>query len=424
MANNMDNYTFHEKRQANTPIAWVPSLYFAEALPYMAVMTLSVVMYTNLGLTNTQLALYTSWLYLPWVIKPLWSPLVDSLRTKRWWILAMQLLVGASLAAVALSLQTAMWIKLSLAAFWIMAFSSATHDIAADGMYILGLSEKDQAFYVGWRSTFYRIGSIFCQGLLVIMAGYLEKKYNVPVAWSITLGLMGAIMIVLASWHTVMLPRPANDVAMPVASENGNLLRTFLSKKGVFTAVLFMLLFRLPEAQLAKMAQPFMLRSQAEGGLELSTTSVGYAYGTLGAIGLLIGGIVAGWLVSRNGLKRWWWPMVLAISLPDVVYVYLAYTQPSSLWIINACVFTEQLGYGFGFAAYSLFLVYFSRGEHSTSVFAICTAFQALGMMLPGMIAGHLADTLGWINFFIFVCVCCLATFLVSALVKLPEDVS
>ena len=404
MANNMDNHSFYTKQQTNTPIAWVPSLYFAEALPYMAVMTLSVVMYTNLGLTNTQLALYTSWLYLPWVIKPLWSPLVDSLRTKRWWILAMQLLVGASLAAVALSLQTAMWVKLSLAGFWIMAFSFSSHDIAADGMYILGLSEKDQAFYVGWRSTFYRIGSIFCQGLLVILAGYLENKYNVPLAWSITLGLMGSMMIILASWHSITLPRPANDVAMPVASENGNLLRTFLSKKGVFTAVLFMLLFRLPEAQLAKMAQPFMLRSQAEGGLELSTTSVGYAYGTLGAIGLLLGQRADSKTIKQGADKC-------------VIEAHFDLSR-------YACVFTEQLGYGFGFAAYSLFLVYFSRGEHSTSVFSICTAFQALGMMLPGMIAGHLADTLGWINFFIFVCVCCLATFLVSALVKLPEDVS
>ena len=424
MDDNMASSANSTVKQTGTPIAWVPTLYFAEALPYVAVMTLSVVMYTNLGLSNTQLALYTSWLYLPWVIKPLWSPLVDSIRTKRWWILAMQLLVGASLAAVALTLHTAAWIKLSLAALWIMAFSSATHDIAADGMYILGLNEKEQAFYVGWRSTFYRIGTIFCQGLLVMFAGFLEKKYNVPLAWSIVMGLMGGLMAALALWHTVALPHPDADVAMPVTHGRYNTMSVFLSKKGVLAVVLFMLLFRLPEAQLAKMAQPFMLRTQAEGGLGLSTTSVGYAYGTLGAIGLLLGGIVAGWLVSRDGLRRWWWPMVLAISLPDVVYVYMAYTQPSSLWIINACIFTEQLGYGFGFAAYSLFLVYFSRGACSTSIFSVCTAFQALGMMLPGMVAGYLADVLGWSTFFIFVCLCCLVTFLVSALVKLPEDIT
>ncbi len=371
-----------------SPISWVPSLYFAEALPYMAVMTLSVIMYTNLGLSNTELALYTSWLYLPWVIKPLWSPIVDRFRTERWWILAMQLLIGASLAAVALSLHTDLWLRLTLAAFWLMA-----------------------------------IGSIFCQGVLVILAGHLESRYNVPLAWSVTLGLMGAIMILLALWHTVALPRPNSEKTKAEAAVKGNILSVFFSKKGVVAAILFMLLFRLPEAQLAKMAQPFMLRSLEEGGLSLSTVSVGYAYGTLGVFGLLLGGIVAGWLVSKHGLRRWWWPMILAISLPDAVYIYLAYMQPSSLAIIDTCVFIEQLGYGFGFAAYSLFLVYFSRGEFSTAIFSICTAFQALGMMLPGMVAGYLADTLGWVNFFIWVCVCCLVTFLVSMLVKLPDDV-
>ena len=226
-----------------SPISWVPSLYFAEALPYMAVMTLSVIMYTNLGLSNTELALYTSWLYLPWVIKPLWSPIVDRFRTERWWILAMQLLIGASLAAVALSLHTDLWLRLTLAAFWLMAFSSATHDIAADGMYILGLSEKDQALYVGWRSTFYRIGSIFCQGVLVILAGHLESRYNVPLAWSVTIGLLGAIMILLALWHTVALPRPNSEKTKAEAAVKGNILSVFFSKKGVVAAILFMLLF-------------------------------------------------------------------------------------------------------------------------------------------------------------------------------------
>lgn len=412
------------------PISWVPTLYFAEALPYMAVMALSTVMYTNLGLTNTELALYTSWLYLPWVIKPLWSPLVDSLRTKRWWILAMQILVGASLAGVALTLQTEWWLKLSLACFWLMAFSSATHDIAADGFYILGLTEKQQALYVGWRSTFYRIGSIFCQGGLVFLAGVLQKYYDVAPAWSITMGLAAVIMILLAVWHNVMLPRNAEtEDGQPVAKNTdihmsafADTLRVFFNKKGIVPAMLFMLLFRFPEAQLAKMAQPFMLRSTLEGGLALATDTIGLTYGTIGVLGLLGGGIVGGWLVSRHGLKRWWWPMIMAISLPDAVYIYLAWAQPTSLWIINSCVAVEQLGYGFGFTAYMLFLVYFSKGERSTSVFSICTAFQALGMMLPGMMAGWLADKLGFLGFFEWVMLCCLVTVLVSATVKVNEN--
>lgn len=409
-----------------SPVTWVPTLYFAEALPYMAVMTLSTVMYTNMKLTNTELALYTSWLYLPWVIKPLWSPIVDSLRTKRWWILAMQILVGASLAGVALSLQTAMWLRMTLAFFWLMAFSSATHDIAADGFYILGLTEKEQALYVGWRSTFYRIGTIFCQGGLVFMAGMLQRHYATAVSWSMVLALAAILMMALAAWHNTTLPRieyknhdrEKDGKSEGIVDSFARTLRIFFSKKGIWGAVLFMLLFRFPEAQLAKMAQPFMLRGTAEGGLALTTETVGVAYGTIGVAGLLAGGILGGWLVSRHGLKRWWWPMIMAISLPDAVYVYMAMAQPSSLWLINGCVALEQLGYGFGFTAYMLFLVYFSKGERSTSVFSICTALQALGMMLPGMLAGYLADTLGFATFFWWVMLCCMVTVAVSATVK------
>lgn len=408
---------------------WVPTLYFAEALPYMAVMTLSVIMYTNMGLTNAELGLYTSWLYLPWVIKPIWSPIVDALKTKRWWILTMQILIGAALAGVALTLDASWWLRGSLAFFWLMAFSSATHDIAADGFYILGLTERQQALYVGVRSTFYRIGSIFCQGVIVILAGWLQHSFSIPVAWCITLLLMAAIMILLALWHSRILPKVEDDSPSLGREGEGSFfssfydtLKVFFSKPGIVFALLFMLFFRFPEAQLAKMAQPFMLRTVGEGGLELSTATVGFAYGTIGVCGLLAGGLIGGWLVSRNGLRRWWWPMILAISLPDLVYVYLAYVQPSNMLVINSCVALEQLGYGFGFTAYSLFLVYFAKGEKSTSVFSICTAFQALGMMIPGMFAGYLADSWGFPVFFSFVCLCCLVTFIVSALVKVPEN--
>lgn len=382
-----------------------------------------------MGLTNAELALYTSWLYLPWVIKPIWSPLVDALKTKRWWILTMQILIGAALAGVALTLDASWWLRGSLAFFWLMAFGSATHDIAADGFYILGLTEREQALYVGVRSTFYRIGSIFCQGVIVILAGWLQHSFSIPVAWCITLLLMATIMILLALWHGRILPKVEKDSSFLGREGVGfffssfyDTLRVFFSKPGIVFALLFMLFFRFPEAQLAKMAQPFMLRTIGEGGLELSTATVGFAYGTIGVCGLLAGGLIGGWLVSRNGLRRWWWPMILAISLPDLVYVYLAYVQPSNMLIINSCVALEQLGYGFGFTAYSLFLVYFAKGEKSTSVFSICTAFQALGMMIPGMFAGYLADSWGFPLFFSFVCLCCLVTFVVSALVKVPEN--
>ncbi len=423
----------------NRPYAWVPTLYFSEALPYMAVMTLSVIMYTKLGLSNTDLALYTGWLYLPWVIKPLWSPLVDSLRTKRWWIIVMQLLVGASLGAVALTLQVDWWLKGSLAFFWLMAFSSATHDIAADGFYILGLDEKQQALYVGIRSTAYRVGMIFCQGFLVMLAGWLEESQGVSVAWSITMALMGVVMLLMAGWHSLFLPKvecKTDDLSCQDAPSScsrssagfSSAVRSFKEtlvafgkKPHIVSALLFMLLFRFPEAQLAKMAQPFMLRPLEEGGLSLDTIDIGVIYGTVGVIALLVGGVVGGIVVSMHGLKRWWWPMVMAISIPDLVYIYFAVCQPSNVAFVYAGVALEQLGYGFGFTAYSLFLVYFSRGDRSTSVFSLCTALQALGMMLPGMIAGWMADSLGFSGFFIWVAVCCLVTFAVSAFAKIPE---
>ena len=408
------------------PWGWVPSLYFAEAVPYMAVMTLSVILYTTLGLSNTEVALSTSWLCLPWVVKPMWSPIVDALRTKVWWIVCMQILVGGALAGVALTLGTSRWLQFSLAFFWLMAFSSATHDIAADGFYILGLDQSQQALFVGVRSTFYRIGSIFCQGGIVVLAGKLQSLYGISMAWIITLLLLAAIMLLLAGWHRFALPRVEHDAGghgrFMILKAFSDSVRAFVGKPHFWPAFLFMLLFRFPEAQLAKMAQPFMLRTVEEGGLGLTTLTVGYTYGTIGVIGLLAGGLLGGYLVSRNGLRRWWWPMIAAISVPDLVYVYLALAQPANLLVVNSCVALEQFGYGLGFTAYSLFLVYFSKGEKSTSVFSICTAVQALGMMLPGMFAGKLADMFGFLWFFVIVVACCTVTFIVSALVSLPRD--
>ena len=420
---------------SNKPYAWVPSLYVAEALPYVAVMVIATTMYKRMGLSNTDLALYTSWLYLPWVIKPLWSPFVAAYKSERWWVLLMQLLIGAGFAGIALTLPTSGWLKGSLAFFWLLAFASATHDIAADGLYIIGLSTHDQSLYVGIRSTFYRIGNILGQGLLVMLAGWLEKSQSVPAAWSITFLVMTGLFVALWLWHTVALPGKLKDKSLelkdgasaedkPAAGLASFLaplyqaLKTFFTKPHIVTALLFMLLFRFPEGQLVKIANPFMLDTAEAGGLALSTDTVGFVYGTIGIIGLTIGGLLGGWCVSRHGLKRWLWPMVAAISLPDLVYVYMASAEPSLL-MVNICVFIEQFGYGFGFTAYMLYLVYFSQGERSTAVFSICTAMQALGMMLPGMLAGWMADHLGYLRFFWWVVGCCLVTVVVSAFIKI-----
>ena len=413
----------------HSPWAWIPTLYFAQGLPYVAVMTISVIMYKRLGISNAELAFYTGWLNLPWVIKPLWSPFIDLIKTKRWWITWMQLLIGAGLAGIAFTLPTDYFFQLTLAVFWLMAFSSATHDIAADGFYMLGLNTHEQALFVGIRSTFYRIATIAGQGLLIMLAGHLESTTNnIPFAWSITFMVLAGLFLALWAWHKFILPRPDADKAACEVSASTLMqefwatFASFFRKKQAGIAILFMLLYRLPEAQLAKMSIPFLIDPVGEGGLGLTTEQIGFVQGTVGIIGLTLGGILGGIAVSRHGLKRWLWPMVCAISIPDIVYVYLSYMQPASLALVNTCVFIEQFGYGFGFTAYMLYLIYFANGEHKTAHYAICTAFMALGMMIPGMVAGWLQEVMGYQMFFIWIMLCTLATFGVTALLKIDPQ--
>ena len=413
----------------DSPWAWVPTLYFAEGLPYIAVMTLSLVMYKRMGISNTEVALYTGWLNLPWVIKPLWSPFIDLMRTKRWWIVTMQLLIGAALAGIAFLIPADHFFQSTLALFWLMAFASATHDIAADGFYMLGLTPHQQALFVGIRSTFYRLATIAGQGLLIMFAGYLEKSVRgIPFAWSMTFLLLSGLFLAVFVYHTFVLPHPKSDRRAATLSASSLwrefllTFRSFFQKEGIGVALLFMLFYRFPEAQLAKMGIPFLLDPVSEGGLGMTTEQIGFTQGTVGIIGLTIGGILGGIAVSRHGLKHWLWPMVWAISLPDLVYVYLSYFPETSLLWVNVCIFVEQFGYGFGFTAYMMYLIYFSRGTHSTAHYAICTAFMALGMMLPGMAAGWLQEQLGYQLFFIWIMVCCVATFAVTALLKIDPE--
>lgn len=600
-----------------SPWAWIPSLYFAQGLPYVAVMTISVIMYKRLGISNTDIALYTSWLYLPWVIKPFWSPFIDLLKTKRWWVVTMQMLVGAGLAGIAFTIPAPHFFQITLAIFWLVAFSSATHDIAADGFYMLALDTHDQAMYVGIRSTFYRIATIAGQGLLVILAGLLESNTgltplsievkagpqyareitlpstdyvsdgrndkmhfvaspavleigtmanpahvdsitawvkqqniangfaspgtisakqsstaaqekrlnrfesfiketfgesrkqsrhqltgnigvvkvclsqqpepgekvilntahkagdpsiflsqgdrieftadnwdkpayiaiqadpklkesssasfestsgNITLAWSITFFVLAGFFIAICLYHKYILPKPASDRAVCEATAS-NIFKEFFAtftsffrKKQVAIAILFMLLYRLPEAQLVKLITPFLLDPKELGGLGLTTGQVGLVYGTIGILGLTIGGIIGGIVAAKGGLKKWLWPMAWSISLTCATFVYLSYYQPDNLLIINLCVFIEQFGYGFGFTAYMLYLIYFSDGEHKTAHYAICTAFMALGMMLPGMAAGWLQELIGYKHFFYWVMICCIATIAVCAFIKISPD--
>lgn len=611
-----------QSKKKTNPWAWIPTLYFAEGLPYVAVMTISVIMYKRLGISNTDIALYTGWLYLPWVIKPFWSPFVDIFKTKRWWTLTMQWILALSLAGIAFAIPAPFFFQLTLAVFWIVGFTSATHDIAADGFYMHALTEHEQSFYVGIRSTFYRIATVAGQGLLVIIAGLIEtgtglepavlkleasphytntltlpsfegvnidtrkeahfvytsqivkagttandstntkaqvaelekaikasniankfvpaetpkdgkktqqdKKENafttwirhtfgekreaigsatdnviavgvrlsqppapdetkvlnvtfkngdqsirleqdrlsprfeftsdnwdktayllfkidhkikettsatfagasgnIPFAWLTVFIVLSAFFLLISIYHNWVLPKPASDhpssdtTAKNILKEFLDTFKSFFTKKQAGVAILFMLLYRLPEAQLVKLINPFLLDPIDKGGLGLTTGQVGFVYGTVGIIGLTIGGIIGGFVAAKGGLKKWLWPMAWSMSLTCLTFVYLSYAQDHSLLTINICVFIEQFGYGFGFTAYMLYLIYFSEGEHKTTHYAICTGFMALGMMLPGMASGWLQDTIGYQHFFVWTIICCAATIAVCAFIRIDPN--
>ena len=437
------NYSMKDKAYIN-PWWWIPTLYFAEGIPYFIVNNISVIMFTNMGMPKGEMALYTSLLYLPWVIKPLWSPFVEIIRTKRWWIMAMQVLMSAAFVALAFSLPYpspemiasgstgVSMFAITLVLFWITAFASATHDIAADGFYMLALSPGDQSLFVGIRSTFYRLSSIFGQGVLVVIAGLLETKFgDIPQAWSITLAVSAIIFAAVTLWHTSHLPRPASDSnrngfaiggVKKILSEFVLTFITFFQKKHVWIAMAFMLLYRLPEAFLVKMMNPFLLDPTSAGGLGLSTETVGVVYGTIGVAALTVGGILGGIAASKWGLKKALWPMALSLTLPCLSFVFLAAFQPQNLALISTCVALDQFGYGFGFTAYMLYLIYFADGEFKTAHYSLCTAFMALSMMLPGMVAGYLQEAVGYVWFFGFVMVCCLVTVLVTLLLKVDPE--
>lgn len=435
-----------EYRKQISPMFWVPTLYFAQGIPYFIVNNISVLMLAKMGVPNGQMALFTSLLYLPWMIKPFWSPFIDIVKTKRWWILTMQMIMAAAFilltltvpapdAATIASGQTPISLfYITLLLFVVTAFASATHDIAADGFYMLALSQSLQAAWVGWRSTFYRLASIFGQGVLVWIAGTIEKESdNIPMSWRITLLVTAVLFSAITIYHTFFVPRPASDAsvlgsssekvsASTVFSEFGRTFKTYFTKPGVVLAIVFMLLYRLPEAFLIKMCTPFLVADQAVGGLGLSTQDVGWIYGGVGVFFLTAGGILGGTFASKVGLKKSLWVMAGFMTLPCATFVYLSMFQPTNILAICTSLAIEQFGYGFGFTAYMLYMMYFSEGEFKTSHYAICTAFMAASMLLPGMVAGYIQEAIGYANFFIMVMICCIATLIVTYFVDRKID--
>jgi PAT family beta-lactamase induction signal transducer AmpG len=409
----------------NKPWYWIPFLNFASGFPYAIIISVSVIMYKNLGIANEDIGVYTSLLYLPWVIKPLWSPFIDLYATKRKWFLAMQLVIAIAFLVVGITIPMNHFFMLSLALFWVAAFASASNDVASDGFYMLALSKEQQAFFLGIRSTFYRLSMLTANGLIVILGGFLEHKFgDKSKAWSYTMIVVALIMAVLTIYNFFTTPK-VEEIAKSETTHKasfGEVFATFFQKKQIGLILAFILLFRLGESQLLKMLTPFLIDEKAKGGLGLTTEDVGIIYGTFGVTALVIGGILGGIAISKGGLRKWMLPMFLAMHLPIIGFILLAHFHPASIYYIYATVIAEQFGYGFGFAAFMMYLIYVAEGESKTSHYSIATGFMALGMMLPGMLSGYIQQYLGYGNFFIWVFCATIPGLILSQFLKYPAD--
>ncbi|PRZ22865.1 MFS transporter [Flavobacterium granuli] len=412
----------------NRPWYWIPVLNFASGLPYAIIISVSVIMYKNLGISNEDIGIYTSLLYLPWVVKPLWSPFIDLYATKRKWFIAMQLLISIAFLIVGLTIPMNHFFVISLAVFWVAAFASASNDVASDGFYMLALEKDQQSFFLGIRSTFYRLSMLTGNGLVVIIGGYLEQEYgDKQKAWSYTMIIVGLIMTLLTIYNYFATPK--TEISTPLKESNktsnasfGAVFTSFFQKKQIGLILAFILLFRLGESQLLKMLTPFLIDDKGVGGLGLTTQDVGVIYGTFGVVALTVGGIIGGIVISRDGLGKWMLPMILAMHLPIIGFILLASFHPASVYYIYAVVIAEQFGYGFGFAAFMMYLIYVADGESKTSHYSIATGFMALGMMLPGMVSGYIQEYLGYTNFFIWVFLATIPGLILSRFLVFPKE--
>lgn len=412
----------------NNPWYWIPVLNFASGLPYAIIISVSVIMYKNLGINNEDIGIYTSLLYLPWVIKPLWSPFIDLYSTKRKWFLAMQLVISIAFLVVGLTIPISNFFVLSLAVFWVAAFASASNDVASDGFYMLALTKDQQSFFLGIRSTFYRLSLLTGNGLIVIIAGYLEQQYGDKTkAWSYTMIIVGFIMTAITIYNYFTTPKvetntKENELESTPKVSFGAVFKTFFQKKQIGLALAFILVFRLGESQLLKMLTPFLIDEKAVGGMGLTTQDVGIIYGTFGVLALTIGGILGGIAISKDGLGKWMLPMILAMHLPIIGFILLSHFHPTSIYYIYATVIAEQFGYGFGFASFMMYLIYLADGESKTSHYSIATGFMALGMMLPGMLSGFIQEYLGYGNFFIWVFLATIPGIILSRFLIFPKE--
>ena len=405
---------------------WVPTLYTAEGLPFVVVNVVSVLMYKSLGLTDTEIAFFTSLVAIPWALKPIWGPLMEMFKTKKYFVLATQFAGGISFGLLALSLHLPSYFAWSIVFFGLIAINSAVHDTAADGIYISVLSDSEQSKYVGWQGAFYNVGKILSQGAFVYLAGVLETSVGVVTAWAIVMGSFGGILLLMSLYHYFMLPTGGSAGTVKsfkeVAGTFGDVVVTFFQKKYILWAVVFLVLYRFAEGQAIKIVPLFMRAAREQGGLGLSTEEIGVLYGLFPPFAFILGSVLSGYFTARRGLRKALIVLCAFFNIPFGVYTFLAIAQPEEFLTISSLVVFEYFGYGFGFVGLTLFMMQqIAPGKYKMAHYALATSLMQLGFLLPSMISGWMSDLLGYQSFFIWVMFATIPSFLITWLVPFRE---
>ncbi len=427
------------KINGRSPISWVPTLYFAMGMPFVVLNMVCVLMFKGLDVSDAQIALWTSIIMFPWTLKPLWSPLLEMYKTKKFFVIVTQIATGCIFGLVALALHLPDFFAVCIALLAVIALSGATHDVAADGVYMATLSNEDQARYIGWQGAFYNIAKIAATGGLVMLAGVLIKHFTGDVstldataaaiakrqgtvmAWTVIMAVIGLIMVLLGLYNAKFVPADHRDASAErpgfkeTMVELGNVFVDLFRKRHIIYYIFFIVLYRFAEGFVMKIVPLFLKADRANQGLGLSEEQIGLCYGTFGAAAFVIGSILAGYYVAHRGLQKSLFSLCCVFNLPFVAYTLLAIYQPESLWLIGGGIVLEYFGYGFGFVGLTLFMMQqIAPGKHQMAHYAFASGIMNLGVMLPGMLSGYVSDWLGYRDFFIFVLVCTIPAFLIT----------
>jgi PAT family beta-lactamase induction signal transducer AmpG len=415
----------NKQKAARHPLRWVPSLYFAQGLPFFAVALVAGQMFKSMGVKNDDIGHWTAAIMSAWIFKPLWSPFLELASSKKLVIVVFQLLGGACLGLVALALHFPFWIAASVTMLTLVAISSATHDVACDGLYIASLSEKDQARYAGWTGTFFNAGRFISAGGLLLLAGHFEKTLGVASAWTIVFCILAAMMVTLGLYNGWALPPAKNTLAAgttaaAIAGTLGAVIVDFFRKPGIWVGIVFIILFRAGEAQVQTIGPLFLREARGLGGLGLTTAEVGAVYGTVGTVAFIVGSIAGGYFTSWLGLKKAILPLILAVNLPNLVFLYLSVAQPTQLSLIGGALSVEMFGYGFGFVGLILYMMQVvAPGTYQTAHYAFATGIMQLGFSLFKWISGDIQLALGYQNFFVWALAAAIPVAILSQLIPM-----